>query len=123
MCGLALIAVLAAEVRAESKAVKFTKEWKGSVAEEALQKDAPKFVTDAKALETLWKLRNIEDKLPKIDFTKEIVVLGTTKGTRIRMWAKLDDRATSRCSGTKRLTRLPASATSSPQSRVGESRK
>jgi hypothetical protein len=34
----------------------------------------------------------VQDNLPKVDFTKEIVVLGTTNGTRIRMWAKLDDQ-------------------------------
>jgi hypothetical protein len=92
MSGLALAALLAVEVRAESAAVKFTKEWKGSVANEALQKAAPEFITDAKALEKLWKAWVITDQLPKVDFTKEIVVLATTKGTRINMGSRLDDK-------------------------------
>jgi hypothetical protein len=47
-------ALLTAEVRAASKEVKFTKEWKGSVSDEGLQKEASEFITDATALEKLW---------------------------------------------------------------------
>src|SRR5262245_52121933 len=89
--GLALVALLAAEVRAEKKAVKFTNEWKGAVADEDKQKGSPEVITSAKALEKLWKDWKIEDKMPKVDFDKEIVVLGTTRGSKINLSAKLDD--------------------------------
>jgi hypothetical protein len=92
LSGLALAALLAEEIRAESKAVKFTKEWKGSVADASLQKGAPEVITDATALEKLWKAWMVPDKLPQVDFTKEIVVLATTSGTRINVSAKLDDK-------------------------------
>ena len=90
--GLVLVALFAAEVRAQPKPVKFTHEWKGSVADEKLQKGAPECITSAKGLEKLWKEWKIEDKMPKIDFDKEIVVIGTTVGSKLNLSAKLDDK-------------------------------
>src|SRR5262249_31564908 len=91
MAGLVLVALMATDAQAQKKPVKFTKEWKGSVADQKLQKGAPEFITDAKALEKLWKDWKIEDKMPAVDFNKEIVVLGTTVGSKINIKAGLDD--------------------------------
>jgi hypothetical protein len=77
---------------AEKKAVKATKQWTGSVADEKLLKDAPSCVTDAKSLEKLWKAWKIEDKVPEVDFTKEIVVIATTSGSKLNLFANLDDK-------------------------------
>src|SRR4051812_11458467 len=92
LCGLALAALCAPAVSAEAKAVKFTKEWKGSVADEAQQKGAPEVITSAKALEKLWKDWKIEGKVPAVDFTKEIVVVGTASGSNVGLSARLDDK-------------------------------
>jgi hypothetical protein len=94
MClsGFALAIVDTPHVRAEAKPVKLTKEWKGSVADADKQKDAPAVITNSKALEKLWKDWKIDGKVPEVDFTKEIVVVGTTVGSRISLSAKLDDK-------------------------------
>jgi hypothetical protein len=89
---LALVTLFVSEVRAEAKPVKLTQMWKGSVADEKLQKAAPEFITSEKELEKLWKDWKIEDKLPKVDFTKEIVIVVTTVGSKINLSARLDDK-------------------------------
>jgi hypothetical protein len=86
-----LFTLLVPEVRAGKKAVKLTQQWKGSVADENLQKGAPEVIASAKDLEKLWKAWKIEHKLPRIDFTREIVIVGTTKGSRLSLSAQLDD--------------------------------
>src|SRR6266851_1934818 len=87
-----IAALLTSTALAEKTKIKTTKEWKGSVADEKLAKDAPACITDAKALEKLWKAWKIEDKMPEVDFTKEIVVLSTTPGSRLTIFANLDDK-------------------------------
>jgi hypothetical protein len=90
--GLALVVLLAPAARAEKKAVKTAKEWTGSVADEALAKDAPAYVASAKALEKLWKDWKIEGKVPEVDFKKEIVVITTTSGSKLKLSCTLDDK-------------------------------
>jgi hypothetical protein len=92
LCGLALAVLCASVAWADSKPVKFTKEWKGSVADESKQKGAPEVIVSAKALEKLWADWKIEGKVPEVDFTKEIVVLGTASGSRLNLSARLDDK-------------------------------
>jgi hypothetical protein len=92
VCGLAVAVACAPDVFADAKPVKFTKEWKGSVADESKQKGAPEVIVSAKALEKLWADWKIEGKVPEVDFTKEIVVVGTTSGSRLNLSARLDDK-------------------------------
>jgi hypothetical protein len=86
------LAVLAPQGRAEKKEVKPVKEWKGSVADADLSKDAPDYVADAKALEKIWKKWGVEGKVPEVDFKKEIVIVSTTAGGRLTLSARLDDK-------------------------------
>jgi hypothetical protein len=81
----------AAEAQTPPKAVKLTQQWKGSVADENLQKGAPEFIANEKALAKLWKDWKIEQKLPKVDFTKEIVLVATTRGSRLNLSVRLHD--------------------------------
>jgi hypothetical protein len=92
LAALVLLAQFTSEARAQKKALKFTQEWQGSVEDEAQLKDAPQVITSAKALEKLWKAWKIEGKVPKVDFTKEVVVVGTTRGSKIKLNAILDDK-------------------------------
>jgi len=92
LTALALLAAVASDAHAQPKDVKFTNTWKGSVEDANLQKGAPEVITSAKGLEKLWKDWNIADKMPKIDFAKEIVVLGTTSGSLLNLSARLDDK-------------------------------
>lgn len=87
-----LAVLLAAEVRAQAKPVKLTNRWTGSVADVSLKKNVPDVITSAKTLEKVWQAWKVAAKLPKIDFTKEIVILGTTRGSRLNLSARLDDR-------------------------------
>jgi hypothetical protein len=81
----------AAEAQTPPKAVKLVQQWKGSVADEKLQKGAPDVITSEKALAKLWKDWKIEHKLPKVDFTKEIVLVATTRGSKLNLSARLHD--------------------------------
>jgi len=75
--------------------VKPTREWTGLVRDEAREKDRPKgsVVTEARALEALWKAWRLEDKLPAIDFAKEFVLVSTAGGpNRPRVTARLDEK-------------------------------
>jgi hypothetical protein len=85
-----VVALCVPQVHAQPAPVKFSNEWKGAVADEALMKGAPECITSAKALEQLWKAWKIADKMPKVDFTKEIVVIGVTSGSKINLSARLD---------------------------------
>ena len=89
---IVLAALLTSTAFAEKTKVKITKEWKGSVTDEKLLKDAPACIADAKSLEKLWKAWKIEDKMPEVDFTKEIVVISTTSGSKLSIFANLDDK-------------------------------
>jgi hypothetical protein len=77
---------------AEKQPVRRSKEWSGSVEDEKLAKDTPACITSAKALEKLWKDWKLTDKMPGIDFTKELVVVSTTTGSRLRLALTLDDK-------------------------------
>jgi hypothetical protein len=92
VAALALVGVMTAAAHAENKAVKSSKEWTGSVADEKLSKDAPVFISDAKELAKLWTSWKVGDKVPDIDFNKEIVVVSTTVGSKLSLSCKLDDK-------------------------------
>jgi len=89
---LMLVALLAPSVRAEKKEVKLIKQWTGTVADEKLAKDAPEVIADVKAFEKIWKAWKVGDKVPEVDFTKEIVILATTSGSKISLSSSLDDK-------------------------------
>ena len=95
MAGVVAVAgvvLFTADALAQKKAVKPIKEWTGSVEDESQEKDAPACITSAKGLEKLWKAWKIADKVPEVDFTKEIVILGTTRGSKLRLGAALDKK-------------------------------
>jgi hypothetical protein len=77
---------------AEKQPVGRSKEWSGSVEDEKLAEDSPACITSAKAIEKLWKDWKLTDKMPDIDFTKELVVVSTATGSRLRLALTLDDQ-------------------------------
>jgi hypothetical protein len=91
---LAIVVAMAltSAAQADKKDVKPTKQWSGSVDDDKLLKDAPACITDKKGLEKLWKAWKIEDKMPDVDFTKEIVVITTSVGSKLSLMVKLDDK-------------------------------
>ena len=92
VAALLVVIGLAGVARAELKPVKPSKTWTGSVADEALMRDAPHFIATAPALQQLWKSWGIAGDVPKVDFTRELVVLGVTRGSRIGVSATLDEK-------------------------------
>jgi hypothetical protein len=75
---------------AELKKVEITKKWSGSVEDEKAIK--PECITSTKGLEAVWKAWKIDGDVPKIDFTKDIVVAVYSPGSKLNMaGANLDD--------------------------------
>jgi hypothetical protein len=74
-----------------AKEVKPTRQWNGSVADEALQKEAPQrgYITDTKAFTKLWQAWKVSRRAPAIDFTKELALVATTSGNRLDVTARL----------------------------------
>jgi hypothetical protein len=75
----------------EGKEVKPIKEWGGRVDRDRL-KGAPAgdHITNAKDLAKLWKALKIKDKMPKVDFKKELVLVAMNNCGNLTMKLKLD---------------------------------
>ncbi len=95
------LGLAASAVQAEDQPVKFVKEWIGKFpkrTDEPLMKEAPKsgYIADAKAWAKLWKAWRGKDALPKVDFAKQLVLVGTAGcaanriGARFRLTDKGD---------------------------------
>ena len=72
------------------KLVKPLKEWSGSVDDLALMKTVPEFILTTDELEKLWKSWKVAGPVPQVDFSKELVLVSTTQGSRLRLAASLD---------------------------------
>jgi hypothetical protein len=84
-------AVVAPHAAAQKKKVEITKKWSGSVEDEKAIK--PDSITSAKGLEAVWKAWKIEGDVPKVDFTKDLVVAVYSVGSKLNMaGANLDDK-------------------------------
>lgn len=87
----ATAALFASPAYAEKSPVKPTTGIEGSVDNAELAKEAPKFIASAGDLDKLWKAWARADKPPKVDFAKELVVITTTRGSRLRLVVTLDE--------------------------------
>lgn len=90
--GIIVLALATNAIAEERKPLETLKEWRGDNPNEALSKDAPKFITNSKDLEKLWKYWDIKEKLPEIDFSKELLLIETTRGSRLNLKATLDEK-------------------------------
>jgi hypothetical protein len=74
--------------------VKATNTWKGSVDDEKLQKEMPEngVITNAKDWEKLVKAWKVADKVPEVNFEKELILIATTTGSKLNLSASLDDK-------------------------------
>jgi hypothetical protein len=92
---LAVLA-LAGAACAEEKTVTPNRLWEGEFADEKLKKEAPKggVITDAKTFAKLWKAWRKDEKVPEVDFKKELaVVVMCGKGVRPSTYVTLKDGA------------------------------
>ena len=76
----------------KKKPVKPSKQWSGSVDDLSLRKAAPEVILSVEELNNLWRAWKVPGPVPKVDFSKEIVVVTTTQGSRLRFMATLDDK-------------------------------
>jgi hypothetical protein len=95
-----VFAVVSPHAAAELKKVEITKKWSGSVEDEKKWSGSvedekaikPECITSTKGLEAVWKAWKIDGDVPKIDFTKDIVVAVYSPGSKLNMaGANLDD--------------------------------
>ena len=99
LVAMAAVVLFTSDTLAQKNAVKPGKEWTGSVEDEKLAKSAPECITSAKGLEKLWKTWKLPDKAPEVNFTKEIVILTTTEGSKLKLFATLDEKGNLRVGG------------------------
>lgn len=91
MASIVLAAVSAPEALAQKKKVEVTKKWSGSVDDEKAAK--PEVIISTKGLEAVWKAWKIDGAVPKVDFTKDIVVAVYSPGSKLNVaGATLDDK-------------------------------
>ncbi len=79
---------------AETKEIKPTQQWKGSVTDLDLGKLAPEslYIDDAKSFTKIWdKWETGKKERPKIDFGKELVIVVTTRGSSCSTTTRLSD--------------------------------
>ncbi len=89
---MALAALLwPAASAAQDKSIKPLREWRGSVTNEALAKNAPasNVITDEKSFTKLWQSWEPDKKVPEVDFKKELVLVATTRGSKLNLSAQL----------------------------------
>jgi hypothetical protein len=89
--------------------LKATNTWMGSVGDEKLAKEMPEngVITNAKAfvkLVTAWK---VADKVPDVNFDKEIVLVATTVGSKLTLKASLDGKGDLKALGIATRDLLP----------------
>jgi hypothetical protein len=93
------VRAIAQQKVAQKKPVKPARQWSGSVEDERLAKDVPAVVTNSKALAKIWKDWKLTDKMPEVDFKKELVVVSTTRGSKLTLALALDERGDLRVGG------------------------
>jgi hypothetical protein len=79
---------LATRAAEEQPPLEPTRQWQGSVADEKLGNNPPEVITDEDDFEDLWKKWKLEGKTPEVDFKKNLVVVATTRGSRISLKLK-----------------------------------
>ncbi len=92
---LAAVIFLAAGVAvAAPTPLKATNTWRGSIDDEKLAREMPEngVITNARDFEKLIKAWKVAEKVPEVNFDKEIVLIGKTKGSKLTLKALLDQK-------------------------------
>jgi hypothetical protein len=71
--------------------VKPSRQWSGSVQDLSLKEVGPEVILSKQGLENLWRVWKIPGPVPEVDFFRELVVVQTTRGSRLRLTATLDE--------------------------------
>jgi hypothetical protein len=92
---LAAVMFLAAGVAvAAPTPLKATNTWMGSIDDEKLAKEMPEngVITNAKDFEKLVKAWKVAEKVPEVNFDKEIILVAKTVGSKLTLKALLDEK-------------------------------
>jgi hypothetical protein len=92
---------------AGKKPVTPSQHWSGSVNDLSLLKAAPEFIISAKELEKLWHAWQVQEPLPKVDFSKNLIVVATTRGSVLRLAAALDEKGNLQVGGVATMDLRP----------------
>jgi hypothetical protein len=81
--------------------MKATNTWKGSVDDEKLQSLVPEngVITNAAAWEKIVKAWKVADKVPQINFDKELIVIAVGSGSKLEVSATLEPQGNLRTLG------------------------
>ncbi len=74
--------------------LKATNTWMGSIDDEKLGSEMPEngVITNAKGFEKLVKAWKVAEKVPEVNFDKEIVLVAKTVGSKLTLNATLDEK-------------------------------
>ena len=92
---LSAVMLLAAGVAVSAPTrLKATNTWMGSIDDEKLAKEMPEngVITNAKDFEKLVKAWKVAEKVPEVNFDKEVVLVAKTVGSKLTLKASLDEK-------------------------------
>lgn len=87
-----LLAVAFGAALAKPENLKPLKTWKGSVADEALEKTAPTVIVSQKTLDAVWEQWKQPGKAPTVDFDKELIAVTTSRGSIVNLILMREDK-------------------------------
>ena len=90
----AVIFVAAGVALAAPTPLQATNTWTGSIDDERLAREMPEngVITNAKDFEKLVKAWKVAEKVPEVNFDKEIVLVGKTVGSKLTLKASLNEK-------------------------------
>lgn len=93
LAALAFVAFAAtADEKNPPKEMKVIAKFAGSVDDNKAEAPKEPVITSAKDLKALWDAWKLTDKMPKVNFDKELVIVSTTKGSRLNVNIKRDEK-------------------------------
>ena len=86
-----VVAAVAPQASAQAKKVEITQKWSGSVESEKVEQ--PVCITSARGMRSVWEAWKIKGDVPKVDFSKNIVVAVYSRGSKLSIaGGNLDDK-------------------------------
>jgi hypothetical protein len=67
------------------------KQWSGSVDDLPLREAVPEVILSKKGFENLWHVWKVPGSVPEVDFSRNLVVVQTTQGSKLRLAITLDE--------------------------------
>jgi hypothetical protein len=77
---------------ASKRPVTPSQQWSGSVADLSLSKAVPEVILTEKDLENLWAVWKVPGPVPEVDFSRDLIVVQTTRGSRLRLSSTMDEK-------------------------------